>query len=84
MSNEVRDQKLITDEEGHRVRRGLTYEENNWYEAYLRCRDLPEAQRKPPSEKEEDRFLHLDDKHYAACAYLLGAEDELRGPADPI
>jgi len=76
MSDEVHDQKFMTDKAGQRVRRGLTYEENNWYEAYLRCRVLPEAERKPPSEKEEDRFLQLDDKHYAACAYLIDAESQ--------
>jgi hypothetical protein len=36
MSDEVHDQKFITDKEGNRVRRGLTHEENNWYEASQR------------------------------------------------
>ncbi|MGA8689673.1 MAG: hypothetical protein WB662_07145 [Methyloceanibacter sp.] len=84
MSDEVHDQKFITDKEGNRVRRGLTHEENNWYEAYLRRRVLPEAERKPPSEEEQDRFLQLDDKHYAACAYLLDAENVLRVDKPPL
>jgi hypothetical protein len=74
MSDEVHDHKFTTDNEGNRVRRGLTYEENIWYEAYLRCRR--EAKGKPPSEEDQDRFLEFDDKHYAACAYLLGDENE--------
>ena len=84
MSNKVHDQKFTTDKEDHRVRRGPTYEENNWYDAYLRCRDLPEAERKPPSEEEQDRLLQFDDKHYAACAYLLDSENELRVDKPPV
>jgi hypothetical protein len=84
MSDEVHDHKFTTDNEGNRVCRGLTCEENIWYEAYLRCRVLPEAKGKPPSEEEQDRFLELDDKHYAACAYLLGDENELGGDKPPL
>ena len=47
-------------------------------------RSFPEAERKPPSEEEQDRFLQLDDKHYAACAYLLDAENVLRVDKPPL